>query len=234
MRFPVVLLAAAICAMAQGRGGGSAAGGMPGAHFPAAIGPRGVAPFLPQPLYNPFPFPTFAGQLNATINGWPAPSPGFGTFPRGKSGGFGGFGGLGAFGNGFAGFGGGYYGGGASYPPYPPYPPSPPPQSNMTLVLPPQPAPPRVVQMDEGILAPTVAPAAITPGPERVAPTEFPAIVSVKDGWTYSATSYWTKGSTFHFITTSGQHLQIPMSRLERLYPAQKDSRSVASPGVGR
>jgi hypothetical protein len=48
-------------------------------------------------------------------------------------------------------------------------------------------------------------------------------VVAIKNGSTYSVSKYWTKGTTFHFITTQGEHFQIPVSRLEHLYPPQKN-----------
>jgi hypothetical protein len=65
-------------------------------------------------------------------------------------------------------------------------------------------------------------------------PAEFPALIAIRDGGTYTATTYWTRGGTFYFITTQGEHMQFPMSRLQRLYPPQKDGRSVAPPPAGK
>jgi hypothetical protein len=257
MRLPSVLFVAAVCAMAQSHGGGGAGGGMPGRGMQGGGMPgrgmqgggmpgrgmqgggmpgRGMqgggmpgarlqgSPFLPPPLFNPFPFPTFAEQLTATVNGWPPPRPGFGATRFRGSWNNGSFGG--AFplfvGGGYYG-GGGFNGGGGYYPPNA----NPPEPANVTVVLPPQRPAPLVVHPDAGMAAPPPEAASVAPPPQSVVPTEFPALISLKDGWTYSATTYWTKGTTFHFITTQGEHIQVPVSRLARVYPAQKDGYSV-------
>jgi len=209
---------------------------MPGARPPATGAAAVGRIFLPPPLFNPFPFPTFAGQLAATVQGWPSST--FAIPPFGGR--FGNGGNFAAWnGGGFgAGFGYPFYGGG-DYPPYPPgpYPAAaagPPPQpANVTVIIPPQQSipPPPIVMPKE---APAAERSPAPPASERVAPTEFPALIAVRDGAIYTASSYWTKGSTFHFITTQGEHIQIPESRVARLYSAQKDGQPVAPPIVRR
>jgi hypothetical protein len=96
----------------------------------------------------------------------------------------------------------------------------------VTVVLPPQPPPPQIVQAPPAqIVVPE--PVSVPALPERVVPSEFPAVVAVRNGPIYSVSTYWTKGSTFHFVTTQGEHLQIPASSVERLIQAQKDGRNV-------
>jgi hypothetical protein len=225
MRFAAVLLMAGVGAMAQFRGGMMPGGGTPGAGNPGMnpgmrspiggtpTGIRGGAPFLPPPLFNPFPFPTFAQQLAMTVQGWPSPIGPLVTAPY--PGPYSGIGYGDAYG----------YGGGGYYPPYP----APPQPANVTVVLPPPPPPPQIVPVPATPPRPPVPePASVTPQPERVVPTEFPAVIAVRNGPIYSVSTYWTKGSTFHFVTTQGEHLQIPASSVERLIQAQKNGRSVA------
>jgi hypothetical protein len=191
---------------------------------------------------NPFLFPTFPQRLAATVSGswngtpmfWGSPF----TFP-----GFGGW-------NGGAGFAGqGFYG--SSYPVYsgdsyaPSYPPpyAPPPQpSNVTVVFPPQPtAPPPAITIAEN--EPDVRTSRLQTGPppqdrfvrapvqEPVVLDEYPAVVAINNGGVYSVTTYWEKGGVFHFITTQGNHMQVPSGMVERLFPRQKNGRSVEPNG---
>jgi hypothetical protein len=246
MRLVSVLLAAGLYAMAQSRGGGGMAagmpgrgtpggmpslpGGMPGGRPPAAGFPGFRPPFLPPPLFNPFPFPTFAAQLAATTQGWPSGifTPPIGPWSNGSFGG--------GYGGGYPGFGGGgYFGDSGFYPPQysnPPqvYPNSPQP-ANVTVIVPPQPMPAPIVLPKE---APAAEVPQAPPLPERIVPTEFPALISIRNGYVYSASTYWTKGKTFHFITTQGEHIQVPVSQLERLYAPQKDGRPVTPSAAGR
>jgi hypothetical protein len=195
---------------------------------PAAAVIRPGAPFLPPPLFNPFPNPTFAAQLAATTNGWPSPvfpAPAFnGLWNNGAIGGGLPFGGSFPWFDGAGGFsGGGLSGGGGNFAPPVSNAPQP---GNLTVMMPQRVVPPPMMRP---MGAPALeTPAAATAPAERPAPTEFPALIATKDGWTYSATTYWTKGATFHFITTKGEHLQVPVNRLARVYPPQQGGQSIA------
>jgi len=46
-----------------------------------------------------------------------------------------------------------------------------------------------------------------------------PPIIALKTHGAYSASNYWTEGKTFHFVTTQGEHLRVPVSLVERIYP---------------
>lgn len=156
--------------------------------------------------------PSYPFGVNAALFGIPRLSPGFfGTGPA-----------VAPFYGGD--FGSGFYG--PQY--YPPQPAQPP--ANTTIVFPPQPpvvAPqpvpfPQLIPDDHAPDVP-VRPAVAAPAREPVVQQEYPALIAVKNGNLYSAYQYWFKGKTFHFITTNGEHHQIPVDMLERLYPRQKD-----------
>ncbi len=46
-----------------------------------------------------------------------------------------------------------------------------------------------------------------------------PPIIALKTHGAYSASKYWTEGKTFHFVTTQGEHLRVPVALVERIYP---------------
>jgi hypothetical protein len=48
---------------------------------------------------------------------------------------------------------------------------------------------------------------------------EHPPLIALKNRWAYTALKYWVKGKTFHFITTQGDHMQVPVALVERIYP---------------
>jgi len=49
---------------------------------------------------------------------------------------------------------------------------------------------------------------------------EHPLLIALKNRWAYTVLKYWVKGNTFHFITTQGDHMQVPANMLDRVYPA--------------
>ena len=48
---------------------------------------------------------------------------------------------------------------------------------------------------------------------------EHPPLIALKNRWAYTVVKYWVKGKTFHFITTQGDHMQVPAALVERIYP---------------
>ena len=207
----------------SGRGGGSGWGGGSGFNptFPVSLPPVpspavGAAWLGLNPLFGTL-TPSYPPGVNAALFGLPRLSPGFFGSPAAS----------------VTPYYGGYFGGGLYGAPY--YPPQP--SSNLTVVLPPQPvivAPPPVPVpelISDSEPPDTAAPpaAAFPPAPPRepVIQNEYPAIIAVRNGNLYSAYRYWTKGKTFHFITTNGEHHQIPLDMLESLYPSQRDGRPV-------
>jgi hypothetical protein len=58
---------------------------------------------------------------------------------------------------------------------------------------------------------------------------EYPAVIELKSGSVYTATSYWVSGNTFHFITTTRfDHFQVPLALLEHVYPRRPSQASDA------
>ncbi len=246
MRIEVGLLLLVLCSPVSAQVAGAGRGGGRNA-TPVQGGPsRGAGTPFPSPPFGPnFPssFGTAVYQSQHPLWGSIAPSPPWGGVGTSWGGAGTSWGGGGAYG--FPCFPGNYpasyatpfygvYGGGFTGVPYGPgfYPPQPP--ANVTVVFPPQPSP--VVVPPPGPVTETVLPSdalasdRAEPVPaaiprEPVIPNAYPALIVVKNGDIYSADRYWVKGKTFHFITTNGEHHQIPRSMLERLYPARKNER---------
>jgi hypothetical protein len=62
---------------------------------------------------------------------------------------------------------------------------------------------------------------------------DHPPMIALKNRWAYSALKYWVKGKTFYFITTQGDHMQVPVAQVERVYPGSKPHRdSLTTPGA--
>lgn len=55
---------------------------------------------------------------------------------------------------------------------------------------------------------------------------EHPPLIALKNRWAYTALKYWMKGKTFHFITTQGDHMQVPVALVERIYPTPYRART--------
>jgi len=51
-----------------------------------------------------------------------------------------------------------------------------------------------------------------------------PPLIALKNGWAYSALKYWVKDKTFHFITSLGDNMQVPVTQVERIYPPSRES----------
>jgi hypothetical protein len=102
------------------------------------------------------------------------------------------------------------------------------PASNMVVVMAPPPAPPPpvvLVKPPARLVSHANVHRDALPAP--VVPDEFPPVVALKSGWVYSVAQYWTRGKTFHFVTTHGEAMQVPLSQLERLYPRMSHGRAV-------
>jgi hypothetical protein len=56
--------------------------------------------------------------------------------------------------------------------------------------------------------------------------SDHPLMIALKNGWFYTAKSYWVKNQTFHFITTHGDHIRVNVNMLDRLYPPLKQHNS--------
>ena len=48
---------------------------------------------------------------------------------------------------------------------------------------------------------------------------EHPPLIALRNRWAYTALKYWVKGKTFYFITTQGDHMQVPANVVDRIYP---------------
>jgi hypothetical protein len=55
---------------------------------------------------------------------------------------------------------------------------------------------------------------------------EHPPLIALKNRWAYTALKYWVKGKTFYFITTQGDHMQVPVALVERIYPTPDQGRT--------
>jgi len=69
-----------------------------------------------------------------------------------------------------------------------------------------------------------------------LAPANHPRMVTLANGSAYTIVSYWVDGSMFHFVTTHGDHVQVSLVQVERLYPRTEDDAKVAAslPAAGR
>ena len=65
-------------------------------------------------------------------------------------------------------------------------------------------------------------------GPESVRDIsdDHPPLIALKNRWAYTALKYWVKGKTFHFITTQGDHMQVPLGLVQRIYPTPHGDRT--------
>lgn len=128
------------------------------------------------------------------------------------------------------------------YPPYPLYPPYSPDYAQPSPVFPlPSAAQGPVTATEPGIAEDAKAPAAtndddtetssascnagleVVHGPSSPpVDDDHPALVALKNRWAYTVRKYWTKGTMFYFITSQGDHKQIPIEQVERIYPASK------------
>ena len=56
---------------------------------------------------------------------------------------------------------------------------------------------------------------------------DHPPLVALKNRWAYTVLKYWVQGKTFHFITTQGDHMQVPVALVERVYPTTDRSHRI-------
>jgi len=54
---------------------------------------------------------------------------------------------------------------------------------------------------------------------------DHPPLIALKNRWAYTALRYWLKGKNLHFITSFGDHMQVPVAQVERIYPSSRQSR---------
>src|SRR5271165_2657474 len=55
------------------------------------------------------------------------------------------------------------------------------------------------------------------PERESTANDYHPPLIALKNNWAYTANKYWTEGKTFHFVTTQGDHMRVPVGLVERI-----------------
>jgi len=41
----------------------------------------------------------------------------------------------------------------------------------------------------------------------------------LRANWAYTVNRYWTEGKMFHFVTTQGDHMRVPVGLVEHIYP---------------
>jgi hypothetical protein len=63
-----------------------------------------------------------------------------------------------------------------------------------------------------------------SPGPPPSDNDDHPPLIALKNGWAYSVLRYWVQGKIFHFITSQGDHMQVPVTQVERIYPSSRQS----------
>jgi hypothetical protein len=248
----MTILVAVTCLLgfAQGRFGGAPGGGRPAG--PAGIGrgmpgfpgigapPIGISPSGPRTAWPPYVYPPFPGYVGPPPGanpvfrpfwcpraGWPGSSGWNQGFPNAPSS----FVGAAFYAAPVPIDSGQYY----QQPIYSP------PVQNMPVVMPPppidfgQPVPAASLQSKFEPPAPS-APieeptTASRPSPQN---EDYPALVALKNGGIYSASNYWVSGSNFHFITTQGDQMTVAMNSVERVFPPQKNGRSVQPAGAPR
>jgi hypothetical protein len=62
-----------------------------------------------------------------------------------------------------------------------------------------------------------------TAEPTKVAEQDHPRLISLKNHSAYTILSYWVRGKDLHFITTQGDHVEVPLTQVEHLYPRTKE-----------
>jgi hypothetical protein len=63
-----------------------------------------------------------------------------------------------------------------------------------------------------------------SPGPPPSYSDDHPALIALKNNWAYSVQRYWVQGKIFHFITSQGDRMQVPVTQIERIYPSTRQS----------
>ena len=61
-----------------------------------------------------------------------------------------------------------------------------------------------------------------SPGPPPSDNDDHPPLIALKNNWAYSVQRYWVQGKNFHFITSQGDHMQVLVSQVERIYPSSR------------
>jgi hypothetical protein len=119
-----------------------------------------------------------------------------------------------------------------SYPPgaYPP--PQAQQQPNVTVVYPPQSAPPMVNQFGPGPMpAPRANPEPVSPyEPSSAQPDDQSTpdhyLIALKDHTIYSVAAYWVDGDTLHYFTAGNVHNQASLSLVDRDLTARLNKES--------
>jgi len=102
----------------------------------------------------------------------------------------------------------------------------PPQQPNITVIMPPQPATPVIINVGpsgsqytttserpQGVYEPQPQAAAEEPAPVDEAPHY---LIAFKDHTIYSAIAYWVDGDTLHYFTSGNTHNQVSVSLVDR------------------
>ena len=63
-----------------------------------------------------------------------------------------------------------------------------------------------------------------SPGPPPSDSDDHPPLIALKNGWAYSVLRYWVQGKIFHFITSQGDQMQVPVTQVARIYPSSRQS----------
>jgi hypothetical protein len=63
------------------------------------------------------------------------------------------------------------------------------------------------------------------PSPPEISDVH-PPLIALNNRWAYTALKFWVSGKTFHFITTQGDHMQVPTTMVDRIYPTPKQSQA--------
>ena len=62
------------------------------------------------------------------------------------------------------------------------------------------------------------------PGPPPSDSDDHPPLIALKNGWAYSVLKYRVQGKIFHFTTSQGDNMQVPVTQVERIYPSSRQS----------
>jgi hypothetical protein len=99
-------------------------------------------------------------------------------------------------------------------------------QPNITVIMPPQPVTPVIINVGpggsqytttsdrpQGVYQPQLQPAVEEPAPAEEAPHY---LIAFKDHTIYSAIAYWVDGDTLHYFTSGNTHNQVSVSLVDR------------------
>ena len=59
---------------------------------------------------------------------------------------------------------------------------------------------------------------------------EHAPMIAFKNGGMFTVVKYWSKGKVLNFITTQGDHLQVALDLVDRIYPSSNRSPTVKGP----